>query len=183
MRPITVVGILIILYAGVFAFWLVKQNSEARRQAPQVLVTNLVEANRTDIHTRPLKAKEILSDAKPIRVSRALKLPGNQDMVAGDYAIRDAKAFGDFLGKRNKSYIRSNRVDFSKQMALVVSQSFDSAGCIDSVVQTRDEIVVFVRKIERKPGMATSLADAPLGSGIVVNRTDLPVRFSWYDTN
>lgn len=132
--------------------------------------------------TPALRPKEVIPQSTPVRLHWHLKLPSSHDLKPGVFAFRDTEAFAGFLGSKNQCFVRWNNVDFKKQMAIVcvsVNGSPQTYEVIDSIVQNPSEIVVFIKHASREgvfPQVVTSNCD-----GVVINRCDLPLRFSYFD--
>lgn len=131
-----------------------------------------------------LRAREELPNAVPMKIHWSLKLPGNSDLTRGTFVFRNQDSFNTYLGSKNQCFARWNNVDFKKQMAIVrlnwcPELRVDSR--IDSVVRTNSEIVVFVKHTVVPADAMFPAAIQTYADGIVINRSELPVRFSDFD--
>ena len=125
---------------------------------------------------KALRAREEVPNGVPMKIHWNLKLPhagSGSDLTRGSFVFRNAEAFNTYLGSKNQCFARWSSVDFKKQMAIV--RVGDDVN-IESVVRTPSEIVVFVKRSPDRNAEATVNA-----SGIAINRSELPVRFSEFD--
>jgi hypothetical protein len=133
---------------------------------------------------KPVKQNnEVPQGAEPVRIHWRLKMPYGFGCVAdGNFVFRDETSFSSYLGemdrglkneKDRKRYIQWNNVNFKKQMAVVATES-DSIS-IKSVWKTRNEIIVVV---EQHYGGIVPAMCVTCSSGVVINRSELPVRFA-----
>ena len=126
--------------------------------------------------------------AEQLRFHWKPKLPSLRNSV-GDHVFRDESAFMDMLTanstpKRVKLYKKWNGLDFQKQMVLMTVRKYSTGGyghTIESVWKTPAEIVVVVGATHPCGPVFVTLAPTWPNSAVVVNRSDLPVRFEWYN--
>jgi hypothetical protein len=117
---------------------------------------------------------------QPMRVHWKVKVPDDRlHMKDGDYAIRDEKAFANFLGPKSDRYIRWNKVDFSRQMVIAHVFQYPEGNWIDSIVRTQKEIVVFIG-VWHPSGPMPPINRTEV-TAVTINHSDLPVRFSYFD--
>jgi hypothetical protein len=113
----------------------------------------------------------------PIGIQRRIKLP--EETPIGDFCFRDEKSFGEFLGPKNKRFLKWNNVDFSRQMVLISCRVYATGGTgqsICSVERLTNEVCVLV---ETTSVNFSVQAVSKVWSGVVVNRTELPIRFHY----
>jgi hypothetical protein len=158
--------------------------------APESTVSAVVrhgpEVADEEAETLPVETgrpKEELKNSTPVRIHWRLKLGAREWLKDGDFVFRDKQSFAAYLGVGNERFLKWNNLNFKNQMAIVTTQSYSTGGFEESITDVRkvdDELVVFVLRSGPPVGSMVTMACTQSRSGVAVNKSDLPVRFSFY---
>ncbi len=130
---------------------------------------------------------EIPAGAAVLKIHWRMKLPHMAKGV-GEHVIRERDAlevlFRRVCGEeRTRLYQKWNGIDFGRQMAVIAVEEHSTYGYdheIQAVWKTGSEIVVEILAQPPASGSVVPQAFSWPASGIVLARSDLPVRLVWH---
>lgn len=130
---------------------------------------------------------EIPAVAERLKIHWKMKLPHMAKGV-GEHVIRDRDALEALFRRacgeeRARLYQKWNGIDFGREMAVIAVEEHSTYGYdheIQAVWKAGAEIVVEILAHYPAPGSVVPQAFSWPASGVVIARSDLPVRFVWH---
>jgi hypothetical protein len=130
-----------------------------------------------------IREHEQPANAVAVKINWKLKLPTLEK--SGYFVFKDEKSFAAFLGADEQRFVRWNNINFSKQMAIVYVSKRGDASAIESLARTPAETVVFIKHVVHQNPTPVVQPERPSAgitvSGVVVNKSNLPVHLSDFD--